>query len=410
MPLSHLKALEMVKTNNNAKEANPPSRNNLLTKITDLVSSEQKGIADQQSPAVLHQIDSSKNATFVINGSFTHGKDQPLYFKESKQNFSFVDLIPHGFHHFSLYMLKGGVKALMLESKFFLDPRDKEIQLHTWDTKGLPKMQKTFSKQRSVFRDFRLDNPDVYRRAFEADWKFNKIPKFIRRAEEVAKIRVILYEHYPALKSIFMNLACNPSYPSVDWKAFLQFVDQCGFIDEHATMHEIDRAFVATNIELEKLDDNPDRELCRYEFLELVCRIGIIKYFDSKILGTYSAAVAKFLAEDVIPKAANSNELYDGYRFKNIYTVEMDELFKANLDGLDRFYRTYKTVIGIHIDKLKEIVEQAAIKMDDDEFIVCFVHSKMTVVDEMSEGKYLRREVTNLYLLISKKVKVSLLH
>ena len=195
-----------------------------------------------------------------------------------------------------------------------------------------------------------------------------------------------MFEYYPTLKNIFLLLACNPSYPSVDWKEFLKFIDQCAFIDENATMHEIDRAFVATNIELEKLDENPDRELCRFEFLEIITRIGIIKYFDSKICSTYSAAVYKVVTEDVLPRAPSAKEFYEDYRFANIYNIEIDELFKTNLSSLEKLYRNNKTVVGVHIDKITEIVEKGEINLDENEIIYCFAHSKMTVVDEMQEG------------------------
>jgi hypothetical protein len=36
----------------------------------------------------------------------------------------------------------------------------------------------------------------------------------------------------------------------------------------------IDRLFIATNVELEEVDENPDRALCRYEFFEVLARIA----------------------------------------------------------------------------------------------------------------------------------------
>ena len=40
----------------------------------------------------------------------------------------------------------------------------------------------------------------------------------------------------------------------------------------------IDRAFIATNFEDDDIDDNPNRELCRYEFMEILIRIADFKY------------------------------------------------------------------------------------------------------------------------------------
>lgn len=36
----------------------------------------------------------------------------------------------------------------------------------------------------------------------------------------------------------------------------------------------IDRIFIATNVELEKNDDNPDKALQRFEFYEILVRIA----------------------------------------------------------------------------------------------------------------------------------------
>jgi hypothetical protein len=42
----------------------------------------------------------------------------------------------------------------------------------------------------------------------------------------------------------------------------------------------IDRIFTAVNYEVVELEDNPDRDLCRYEFFEIFVRIALVKYSD----------------------------------------------------------------------------------------------------------------------------------
>ena len=48
--------------------------------------------------------------------------------------------------------------------------------------------------------------------------------------------------------------------------------------DDKLQMATFDRMFIAVNIEEEDLEDNPDRALCRYEFLEIIYRIAVAKY------------------------------------------------------------------------------------------------------------------------------------
>lgn len=61
-------------------------------------------------------------------------------------------------------------------------------------------------------------------------------------------------------------------------------------------MATIDRLFIATNVEMlpdgseatadmdEKMDNNSDRDLCRYEFYEILVRMGAAKYKDTGIV------------------------------------------------------------------------------------------------------------------------------
>lgn len=61
-------------------------------------------------------------------------------------------------------------------------------------------------------------------------------------------------------------------------------------------MQTIDRVFIATNVELVEQEDNPDRDLCRFEFYEIICRLGSAKYKDAGLVTTWDAA-AKMILE-----------------------------------------------------------------------------------------------------------------
>ena len=49
-------------------------------------------------------------------------------------------------------------------------------------------------------------------------------------------------------------------------------------MDKNVTINTIDMAFIATNVELVQDDDNPDRDLNRYEFFEIILRLANEKY------------------------------------------------------------------------------------------------------------------------------------
>lgn len=71
-------------------------------------------------------------------------------------------------------------------------------------------------------------------------------------------------------------------------------------------MNDVDRIFIQTNVELVEQEDNPDRDLCWYEFYEILVRIAACKFFDPKICTSYATAVEKYLVDHVL-KYTNEN-------------------------------------------------------------------------------------------------------
>ena len=82
------------------------------------------------------------------------------------------------------------------------------------------------------------------------------------------------------LKDIFTTLISRSNYPNINWLEFVNFVKQAKIIDQNTTLAVIDRLFIATNVELERIDENPDRSLCRYEFFEILVRIAGSRFKD----------------------------------------------------------------------------------------------------------------------------------
>ncbi len=58
--------------------------------------------------------------------------------------------------------------------------------------------------------------------------------------------------------------------------------------DKHCTIAKIDMAFIATNVELERNDDNPDRDLNRSEFFEILLRIATDKFKKPNLVEKFS--------------------------------------------------------------------------------------------------------------------------
>ncbi len=52
--------------------------------------------------------------------------------------------------------------------------------------------------------------------------------------------------------------------------------------DDNLKVADIDRAFIASNVELEEQKANDDLSLCRFEFFEIIVRMAKMKFFDTK--------------------------------------------------------------------------------------------------------------------------------
>ena len=94
-----------------------------------------------------------------------------------------------------------------------------------------------------------------------------------------------------------MSLICSNEFPNIGQLDFSNWCSECGILDKKVTSATVDNAFVATNFEEEDLDDNPNRELCRYEFLEILVRLADKKYKETKKVKTYAEALEKLLHE-----------------------------------------------------------------------------------------------------------------
>ena len=79
-----------------------------------------------------------------------------------------------------------------------------------------------------------------------------------------------------------MYLWCcgRSNYPSIKWIDFTDYCNAWKIIDKNLTLATIDRLFIAVNFEGVPggLEDNPGKELCRYEFFEILVRMATVKF------------------------------------------------------------------------------------------------------------------------------------
>lgn len=87
-------------------------------------------------------------------------------------------------------------------------------------------------------------------------------------------------------------LADSSEYPSISEPDYQKFCQHADVFDDSLKFVDLQIAFVATNVELgeEDQEGNDDRNLCRFEFIEILIRIARYKFLDSGKVTSFSEA------------------------------------------------------------------------------------------------------------------------
>ena len=114
------------------------------------------------------------------------------------------------------------------------------------------------------------------------------------------QIENLFYQYIIPLKEIYISLTCQSNYPNITWLDFAYFIQQLQIVDDKTPLAMIDRLFIQANFEETDMEENPDRQLCRFEFWETLVRIVASKFKDTKLEETYPEAFERLLLTHVL--------------------------------------------------------------------------------------------------------------
>mmetsp|Transcript_41069 Transcript_41069/g.39584 ORF Transcript_41069/g.39584 Transcript_41069/m.39584 type:complete len:237 (+) Transcript_41069:504-1214(+) len=182
-----------------------------------------------------------------------------------------------------------------------------------------------------------------------------------------------------------MTEICQSSFPCISWIDFSNFCEKCNLFDKAIQIATIDRLFIATNVVLEKLEqeDNPDKALCRYEFYEILIRIAAAKFKDTGICPTINESLEKLLHEHVFLYA--SPESWQEFRDNELWKEDINDTLEANLEPLKQIYNSYFTPRKKFMDlsdAMSFMMKDSDLAIHEHEAVFLFGMSKMTVVLE----------------------------
>jgi len=149
-------------------------------------------------------------------------------------------------------------------------------------------------------------------------------------------------------------------------------------------------AFIATNVELERNDENPDRDLNRAEFFEILLRIANDKFKKPKLAETYAQALRKLIREHLLVYY-DPVMTYQDWREKYLWTLEVEDIFKINAAALQRLYKTSQQQSSLkRFWTMKDCINMVSfcseLGISENQVKMAYTYSKITVINEDSDN------------------------
>ena len=178
-----------------------------------------------------------------------------------------------------------------------------------------------FMKDRSVFKDFREDTVPYLRKCLDQDVEYSKLPRLFKKdPEELALVTETLFKNYEKIINIFAYYAGSSSYPTVSMNDFTSFANQTSILDhKYINLAALDLLFVATNVSANKFIQSAERDLNRYEFVEMIVRTALFRFKDTKLAPNTCKAIEMLLEELIYPNARSMN----GEHFRKYYCYNL---------------------------------------------------------------------------------------
>ena len=204
------------------------------------------------------------------------------------------------------------------------------------------RVERRFVKEASVFAAWKQDDSVVLKKCFDHDRRYWKVAsKVVKDREDLKAVEAAIRHHLPYLKALHLHMAASSGFPATTEPEWRRLQARCRFLDASVKQSTIDNHFYAVNFEGEAQDDNPDKALIRFEFIELLVRVAKEKYRAGGPCATVAEAFEMLLDRNVLPQYREEAQVWQGFRDDLLYTVEVNDLFLANRDGLRKVYDYY---------------------------------------------------------------------
>ena len=147
---------------------------------------------------------------------------------------------------------------------------------------------------------------------------------------------------------------------------------------------ELDLLLVATCVSNNPYVNSAEKDLQRYEFIELMVRLANFRFKEQRLCNTTLEAL-----DMVMEKFINPAKKMDGDHFRryHCYTVKVNEILKKNEVLLRRVYDsfTHSKKRYITMTEAKSYVMKLDLNVSDMMVGACYAESMMTIMDTIRD-------------------------
>jgi len=210
--------------------------------------------------------------------------------------------------------------------------------------------EKPFTNSDSVFLSAKTNHKQLRAKSFQADIGYCKLYRLFEEPSLVEDLKNAIYERYETLCEIFKTCCANSTTSRITSLSFNDFVTFCGKWNDTTVfgVTDIENVFIAANIHFKSSEEedyvviptncrqnNPDRELSRYEFLEAIGRLAVHCFKASKS-DSPGNALRSLLDKQVLPKFPF--EYSNVFREKKLYCASTDKVVRNNKNRVDSIF------------------------------------------------------------------------
>lgn len=222
----------------------------------------------------------------------------------------------------------------------------KPRQLFSCNVEVRPKTPWSF--ETSFFRHYKFDNEEILAKCFEFDWNSGIFERMFKAEEVRVEAKEFLRSIYPLIREAYKHLSnVSPAgqVPCIGTNVLSTcMMDAKDLIDyTNLKLSDVDLAFIASKAASNRIHENepercnnPERGLIRFQFMEILCRMGLERFAKKPPNLKHVPALQRFFGEKMNPVLEKYNS--HSWRLERYWNEECDLVLKEYESVLKDIY------------------------------------------------------------------------